>query len=193
VVNLRKTEGSDTVNKKRININRIFIIGSLLSFLLPVIPAFIGFAIKDIAPFGDRTLCSMDGFSQYYPMLENMADALKNAEPFYSFNGALGFNLWAQSAYYTNSPLWALVYILPHSAQLVGINLMVVLRFCLTSLFFYLRLYDRHRSTEEIKRCFVFPAISLCYGLSGYTLAFANQLMWADVVMLLPLVVLGLE
>lgn len=181
------------MNKKRININRIFIIGSLISFLLPIIPAFIGFAIKGIAPFGDRTLCSMDGFSQYYPMLENMADALKNAEPFYSFNGALGFNLWAQSAYYTNSPLWVLIYALPHSAQLVGINLMVVFRFCLTSLFFYLRLYDRHREADGVKKCLVFTAISLCYGLSGYTLAFANQLMWADVVMLLPLVVLGLE
>lgn len=181
------------MKRRTITFDRYLFIGCIMAFILPVIPAFAGFAIKEIAPFGDRTLCSMDGFSQYYPMLENMADALKNGEPFYSFNGALGFNLWAQSAYYTNSPLWLLVYLLPHSAQLVGINLLVVLRFSLTSVFFYYRLYDRYRESDEVKKCIVFPVISLCYGLSGYTLAFANQFMWADVVMLLPLVVLGLE
>ena len=181
------------MKKKSLLVDRCVLIGCAMAFVLPIIPAFAGFTIKGIAPFGDRTLCSMDGFSQYYPMLENMADALKNGELFYSFNGALGFNLWAQSAYYTNSPLWLLVYILPHSAQLVGINLMVVFRFCLSSLFFYYRLYDRYRESDDIKKCVVFPVISLCYGLSGYTLAFANQFMWADVVMLLPLVILGLE
>ncbi len=181
------------MKRRTIAFDRYLFVGCIIAFILPVIPAFAGFAIKEIAPFGERTLCSMDGFSQYYPMLENMADALKNGELFYSFNGALGFNLWAQSAYYTNSPLWLLVYLLPHSAQLVGINLLVVLRFSLTSVFFYYRLYDRYRESNEIKKCVVFPAISLCYGLSGYTLAFANQFMWADVVMLLPLVILGLE
>lgn len=181
------------MKRRNIHFNKFMLIGCAIAFLLPIIPAFIGFAIKGIAPFGDRTLCSMDGFSQYYPMLENMADALKNGEIFYSFNGALGFNLWAQSAYYTNSPLWLLIYILPHSAQLVGINLLVVLRFCLTSAFFYYRLCDRYRESDKVKKCIIFPAISLCYGLSGYTLAFANQFMWADVVMLLPLVILGLE
>lgn len=181
------------MGKKSLNVNKYLLIGCIMAFVLPIIPAFAGFTIKGIAPFGERTLCSMDGFSQYYPMLENMADALKNGELFYSFNGALGFNLWAQSAYYTNSPLWLLIYILPHSAQLVGINLLVVLRFCLSSVFFYYRLYDRYSESDELKKCVIFPAISLCYGLSGYALAFANQFMWADVVMLLPLVILGVE
>ena len=186
-------KGDEKVKRRNLSLDRLLFIGCAISFLLPIIPAFIGFAIKEIAPFGDRTLCSMDGFSQYYPMLENMADAIKEGELFYSFNGALGFNLWAQSAYYTNSPLWLLIYILPHSAQLVGINLMVVLRFCLSSAFFYYRLYSTHLKADEIKKCVIFPVISVCYGLSGYALAFANQFMWADVVMLLPLVILGLE
>lgn len=181
------------MNKKYININKYFVIGCVLSFVLPLIGTFAGFAIKDISPFGERTLCSMDGFSQYYPMLENMADAIKDGELFYSFNGALGFNLWAQSAYYTNSPLWLIVYFLPHSAQLVAINLLVALRFALTSLFFYIRLFMNHKNADEKHLVMSFPAISLCFGLSGYTLAFCNQLMWADVVMLLPLVILGVE
>ena len=181
------------MNKKYVSINKYFIIGCVLSFVLPLIGTFIGFGLKEIAPFGERTLCSMDGFSQYYPMLENMADAIKDGELFYSFNGALGFNLWAQSAYYTNSPLWLIVYFLPHASQLVAINLLVALRFALTSLFFYIRLFMNHKNAGGRHLVISFPAISLCYGLSGYTLAFCNQLMWADVVMLLPLVILGVE
>ena len=75
------------------------------AFVIPCLVVLVSFIVKGIEPFGGRTLCSMDGFSQYYPMLMNMTEALKDGEIFYSFNGALGFNLWAQSAYYTNSPL----------------------------------------------------------------------------------------
>ena len=181
------------MNKKYIKINKYFTVGCVLSFVLPLIGTFIGFAIKGIAPFGERTLCSMDGFSQYYPMLENMADAIKDGELFYSFNGALGFNLWAQSGYYTNSPLWLLVYFLPHGAQLVAINLLVALKFSLSSLFFYIRLFMNDKKADRHHLVMSFPAISLCYGLSGYALAFCNQLMWADIIMLLPLVILGFE
>lgn len=174
-------------------LDRPLFIGCTLSFLMPLFPVFIGFMLKGIAPFGERTLCSMDGFSQYYPMLENMSEAIKEGELFYSFNGALGFNLWAQSAYYTNSPLWVLIYLLPHSAQLVGINLLIALKFSLSSVFFYYRLYETHCKANETKKLVAFPLLSVCYGISGYALAFANQFMWADIVMLLPLVILGLE
>ncbi|MBQ8504374.1 MAG: YfhO family protein [Clostridia bacterium] len=167
--------------------------GSAVSFLIPLAVMLFGFALREIAPFGERTLCSMDGFSQYWPMLENMSDAIRNGEVFYSFNGALGFNLWAQSAYYTNSPLWVLVYILPHGARLTAINLLVVFKLCLSALFFYLRLYFTHDKAEKLKKTLVFPCLSIAWALSGYMLAFINQLMWTDVIMLLPLVVWGLE
>ena len=167
--------------------------GAVVSFVVPFMVMLAGFALRGISPFGERTLCSMDGFSQYWPMLENMSDAIKNGELFYSFNGALGFNLWAQSAYYTNSPLWFLVYFLPHSVQLTAINLLVVLKLCLSSLLFYLRLICSHSTNEKIKKTLIFPTLSVAWGLSGYMLAFINQLMWTDVIMLLPLTVWGLE
>lgn len=93
------------------------------SFLIPMAVMLVCFALRGIAPFGGKTLCSMDGFSQYYPMLMNMGQAVKEGELFYSFSGALGFNLWAQSAYYTNSPLWLLVYLLPESLKITGLSL----------------------------------------------------------------------
>lgn len=164
-----------------------------LSFALPAVVILICFILCEIAPFGDRTLCSMDGYSQYYPMLMNMAEAVKNGEPFYSWNGALGFNLWAQSGYYTNSPLWLPLCFLPHSLHVSYIDLTILFRLSLSGLFFCLYLVKTHRKLSYRKTLVLFPALSLAWALSGYMTAFINQLMWTDVVVLLPLVILGIE
>ncbi len=163
------------------------------SFVLPCLVVLVSYIIREIEPFGGRTLCSMDGFSQYYPMLMNMDEALSKGEVFYSFHGALGFNLWAQSAYYTNSPLWLLVYIVPHEWQIEAIHFLIMLKIGLSGLFFCLRLLKKYENTDESKALKFFPALSTAWALSGYMIAFINQLMWTDIIMLLPLVVLGIE
>lgn len=164
-----------------------------LSFALPALVLLICFILCEIAPFGDRTLCSMDGYSQYYPMLMTMSEAIKNGEPFYSWNGALGFNLWAQSGYYTNSPLWLPLCFLPHSLHISYIDLTILFRLSLAGLFFCFYLIKTHRNLSYRKTLFIFPALSLAWSLSGYMSAFINQIMWTDVVVLLPLVILGIE
>ncbi len=164
-----------------------------LSFALPAVVILICFILCEIAPFGDRTLCSMDGYSQYYPMLMTMSEAVKEGEIFYSFNGALGFNLWAQSAYYTNSILWLPLYFLPHSLQVSYIDLSILFRLSLAGLFFCLYLLKTHRNVSYKKMLTVYPALSLVWALSGYMTAFINQIMWTDVVVFLPLVILGIE
>ncbi len=176
-----------------IKADKILLTGAVVSFFVPLAVMLLSFGVRGIAPFGERTICAMDGFSQYWPMLQNMADALKNGEVMYSFNGALGFNLWAQSAYYTNSPFWFLIYILPYGARLGGISLLTAFKFSFSALFFYLRLYYTHNSADKTKKVLAFPSLSVAWGLSGYMLAFMNQLMWTDVIMLLPLTVWGLE
>ena len=122
-----------------------------LSFCLPATVLLICFAVSELAPFGNLTLCSMDGYSQYYPMLMNMSEAVKEGEPFYSWNGALGFNLWAQSGYYTNSLLWIPLYFLPHSVQISYINLSILFRLSLAGMFFCLYLLKTHYNASNEK------------------------------------------
>ncbi len=163
------------------------------SFVIPCLVVLVSYIIRGIEPFGGRTLCSMDGFSQYYPMLMNMDEALSKGEVFYSFHGALGFNLWAQSAYYTNSPLWLLIYTIPHEWQIEAIHFLIMLKLGLSGLFFCIRLLKKYENTDQSKALKFFPALSTAWALSGYMIAFINQFMWTDVIMLLPLVVLGIE
>lgn len=186
----REQKGGDLLKKK---LERTDLLILLYSFTIPAFIMLVCFALKGIAPLGERSLISMDGFSQYYPMLMNMGESIKDGELFYSFSGALGFNLWAQNAYYTNSPLWLILYLLPHSAQVVAIDLIIVLKVCLAGLFFAVRLLKKGRIEDYKKRFFVYTALSVCYALSAYMLAFINQLMWTDVIVLLPLTVLGIE
>lgn len=163
------------------------------SFVIPCFVVLISYIIRGIEPFGGRTLCSMDGFSQYYPMLMNMTEALKGGEVFYSFNGALGFNLWAQSAYYTNSPLWLLVYMTPHEWQIEAIHFLIMTKIGLAGFFFCLRLIRKHENILEEKTQLFTLALSTAWALSGYMVAFINQFMWTDVIVLLPLVIMGIE
>lgn len=158
-----------------------------LSFLIPVLIISIGFIICKIAPFGDKSLMAIDAWGQYFPMLREMRRAFLSGNLSYSFAGGLGFNLIAQSAYYTNSPLWLLLYIMPFDITPTGVDLIVMLRFGLAGLSFSIWLSEQfdEGSLRGV-------ALSVAYALCGYTLAFINQFMWMDIVLLTPFVMAGL-
>lgn len=164
--------------------------GFFLAFLIPFLFWMAVFALRGVSPFGPLSLNSMDGYGQYYPMLENMSRAWREGSPLYSFNGGLGFNLWAQNAYYTNSPLWWLLYALPQGWHIAAIDLLTALRLSLAGLGFYAWL---HGSGREGLPAVLGLSLSCAYALSAYMVAFINQFMWADVTALLPAVTLGLH
>lgn len=159
-----------------------------VAFLLPLCTALLIAVACDIAPFGEKTLMAIDAWGQYFPMLREMKRAFRNFEFGYSFSGALGFDLTAQSAYYTNSPLWIILFLLPGELTPSQVDIMVFVRFALASLTFTYFLSE-HYSQKRHSMLF----FSLAYAFSGYTLAFINQFMWMDAVVLLPLVLLGIE
>ncbi len=160
---------------------------ALISFLIPVLISSIGFMIRGIAPFGINTLAAIDGFGQYFPMLREAERQFFHPHAF-SFSGALGFSFFAESAYYTNSPLNILLFLFPGPVQVWQMDLLILLRFGLTSLSMYRLLSCRYADRSP-----VFSVLSSSYALSSYTLAFINQIMWMDALILLPLLVLQLE
>lgn len=154
-----------------------------LSFLTSLFGILLVFAIAQVPPFGERSLLSMDAWSQYFPML--MGDKAGLSQ--WSFQGGLGFNRLAQSAYYTMSPLWLPLLFLPRSATYLVLHLVIALRFALSGFTLSLFLVRRYGESPAVL------AFSLAYSLSAYSLAFLNQFMWGDAVLLLPLVALGIE
>lgn len=181
---LPKSEKPTLTKKEKIN-NIVFY---LETFALTMCILLVIAIAHDISPFGERTFMAIDAWGQYFPMLREMKRAFKSLDWSYSFTGALGFDLTAQSAYYTNSPLWYLLFLLPGELTPGQVDIMVLVRFALaaTTFCYYL---SRHFGTRRAA-CTVF---GIAYAFSGYTLAFINQFMWMDAVVLLPLVLLGIE
>lgn len=159
-----------------------------LAFLIPFVIILIAAYYRGFAPFGENTLMAIDAWGQYFPMLREMKRAFRSLDLSYSFTGALGFDLTAQSAYYTNSPLWYLLFLLPGELTPSQVDMMVFIRFALAGLTFFIYLSSHYK-----KRTVPMLAFSLGYAFSGYTFAFINQFMWMDAVVLLPLVLLGIE
>lgn len=167
------------------------------SFALPFVIVMIDFAVRGAMPFGNASLLAIDAWGQYYPMLCAMKEAIKSGELFWSFKGLLGFNLWAQSAYYTNSILWLPLYLLPDKFMIIGINILAAVRISLAGLtcFIYLSGYRTEKSGEVKVNNMTIGMVmfSTAYSLSAYMLAFINQFMWMDAVICLPLVVKGID
>lgn len=159
-----------------------------LAFFLPFLIICFAAVVRGVAPFGDSTLMAIDAWGQYFPMLREMKRAFRSLDFSYSFTGALGFDMTAQSAYYTNSPLWYLLFLLPGELTPGQVDMMVFIRFALASLTFTYYLTS-HSGEKNYKIIF----FGLGYAFSGYTFAFINQFMWMDAVVLFPLVLLGIE
>ncbi len=176
--------GNPLSKKERGKALRLYITAFTLPFLIIILSAM----FREFAPFGDNTLMAIDAWGQYFPMLREMKRAFRSLDFSYSFTGALGFDLTAQSAYYTNSPLWYILFLLPGELTTGQVDMMVFIRFGLAGVTFFHYISSHHNKKSPYMVFF-----AMAYSLSGYTLAFINQFMWMDAVILLPLVMLGIE
>lgn len=165
----------------------------LFSFLLPFLVVIAGLALRGAMPFGNGSLLAIDAWGQYYPMLCAMKEAIKSGELFWSGKGLMGFNLWAQNAYYTNSVLWLPLYLLPDKLMIAGINILAAIRIGLAGLTCSIYLSGCTAKKKPRGVDMKLPVFSAAYALSAYTLAFINQFMWMDAVICLPLVIKGID
>jgi len=161
---------------------------AFLAFALPVIAVCIGFARIEAAPFGENSFLNMDLWSQYFPMYIDQNNHRLDMSPFYSWNGALGFNAFAQSGYYGNSVFLLIFMLLKTSSMIMALQMILISKFGLASLgcFFFLKYKFK-------KEDMVTVGFSISYSLCAYMMAFITQPMWTDAVILLPIVLIGLE
>ena len=121
----------------------------LASFAVPILIMSVCYIFCGIAPFGDKSLMAMDAYGQYFPML---CEFRRNSD-MWSFAGVLGFDMVAQGAYYTNSPLWMLLRLVPESCLISAVDLIVLVRFGLAGMTFCIMLIEKHRKiSKKIRR-----------------------------------------
>ncbi len=161
----------------------------LLSFLVPSLVMLLIFAIRSIYPFGDRSFLHIDMYHQYFPFLVEFYHKLKDGDSlFYSWNTGIGSNFLALYVYYLASPFNWLCVLVPEQFLMEFLSYLVVIKTGLCGLTFtyYAR---KHFRTDS----WVVLYFSLFYALSGFMAAYNWDVMWLDVIVLAPMVILGLE
>lgn len=162
--------------------------GPLCSLLLACFVASLVFFLVDLVPFGNLTLLVSDFKQQYYPFLEGFRNHLLKGESFlYSTQAGIGYNFWANFAYYLSSPLNLLLLAVPNHFFLEGVHVLILIKIGLIAGTTHFALQEMNRQPRVFT-----TALSLCFALSSFLFTYIIHLMWLDVLILLPLTALGL-
>jgi uncharacterized membrane protein YfhO len=140
-------------------------------------------------PFGNQSLMIVDALHQYLPFFSDYQEKLKSADSlFYSWNGGLGYNFYSLWAYYLSSPLNLIIAVVPKLTMISVLNWIIAIKFSLCSLTGFL-----YFSYREGKQSFRDVAFGLCYAFSSYMTGYYWNVMWLEVMILLPIILIGMD
>lgn len=142
-------------------------------------------------PFGPNSVMTGDLNSQYIPFYAHFYDAVREGGSlFYADDLGLGGGAFALFAYYFASPFaWLYLIVAPEFyGQLCCIVYAAKVILAAAAFCFYL---ERRWGGENGKALWL--PLCWCYGLMGYAVAYAQNVLWLDAVLLLPLVCAGID
>lgn len=160
-----------------------------LSFLIPALLMGGYFAFRGMAPFGNSSILTVDLGQQYVDFFAYFRSTLLHHFDtfFYSFSKDLGGDMLGVFAYYLMSPLNLLLLFFPGKFLTSGILLLLVLKYGLAGLSFaWLLLKTKLQAGIRVL------GFATAYALMGWMIANQLNLIWLDVLILLPPIVWGL-
>ncbi len=149
----------------------------------------LGYVFLGVYPIGNKSILMVDLHHQYAPLLSELRHMLlEGGDLSYNFHIGMGSSFAPAFAYYLASPLNLLLVLFPEAHLTEAILLITLIKFTLAAAFFtaMMQYLTGQRNVSSI-------VVGILYALSGYMLAYSWNIMWLDVVALLPLVVLALE
>ena len=149
----------------------------------------LGYAFLGVWPLGDKTILMVDMHHQYAPLLSELRDMLLHGgNASYNFNIGMGAAFIPTFAYYLASPLNILLLFFSERYLAQAILVITLLKGAAAAASFtaMAQYLYRRRTTSMV-------AVGVLYALTGYMLAYSWNIMWLDVVALLPVVVLAME
>ncbi len=161
----------------------------VISGLLSLVAMCVVYSFIGMWPFGEKSGMMVDMHHQYAPLLSGLRDNILSGDlSLYSFEVGLGANYVSLGAYYLASPFNLLLLLFPENLLTEGILFITLLKNALSGAMFALCVQQVFK-----KREMCIPVVSVMYSLMMYLLAYSWNLMWLDVVMVLPLVIFGFE
>ena len=160
---------------------------AISAFLLAAVILLLVFHAGSLYPFGDRSLLKWDMELQYADFFRWWHRVLHGqSSMFYSFSKSLGDNAFGLTAYYLSSPFNLLLYFTEDIPLFIAVA--TILKLSTAALTCSAFLSGRFASVS-----FGWNLIlSVSYGLMGYNMCQASNIMWLDGVIWLPVLILGL-
>jgi uncharacterized membrane protein YfhO len=145
---------------------------------------------EGIVPFGDKTFLMFDlkrQYVDYYSYYKTILSGENNI--FYSFSTTLGSGIIGFIAYYLTSPLLLVTVLFPQSSMPLAVTIIIGLKLMLAAFFMDLFLLEHVSSKNPIGVLIC----SVSWAFSGFLFAHSMNMMWTDVVIMVPVLIHFLE
>lgn len=148
-----------------------------------------GFFIGSMFPFDEGTVSWCDMNQQGIPLLCDFKDILEgNDGMFLNLQNAFGMNFYGIFFFFLASPFSFLCVFVDKVDIPFLINIIVVLKLTLSAVTASLYFSKRFKNLSLIEN----GALSAAYGLCGFGMLFFQNIMWLDIMYMLPLLMLGI-
>lgn len=171
--------------------NKVYVLNkyTALCFGLPALGMLIAFVVSRIFPFGGQSVMTIDLYHMYGPLITHLHDIIyQGAGGAWSWEIGMGINYY--TLYFTNvgSLLNAAIAIFPKAAvtDLIALGMVLKAGFCGLCAGWFLNYKWKKLDLWTV-------AFACMYALCGYAVNYYWNIMWMDVLYLLPLCLLGIE
>lgn len=159
------------------------------SFGIPFVLLFLLFFIQRIIPFGTDSATLYDSSHQYVPFLTEYHNKLMSGETLmFSMSTGLGQDFWLIWSYYLSSPFNLLLLFFKNEHVIVGMNIITIIKISTASFTATYYLKKKFKKIDISTMAFGF-----CYGMSSYVMSYFCNIMWLDVIIIFPIVILYFE
>ena len=158
-----------------------------LSFLIPFVILFVVFLFNGL--FDRHLIIKGDIYAQVFPLLNYLKGMLNGSNSiFYTFYKNLGGTMYGTFFYYLSSPFNLFIKFIKSEDIPLFFMWLAVVKMSLCGFTMYLYMTYKNKKSDILILTF-----SVCYALMGYNMNFFVNIMWLDVVMLAPIVLIGLD
>ncbi len=160
-----------------------------IAFVIPSLIMWMVYIAMEVWPFGNSSVLVLDLNGQYVYFFEDLRKKVLEGGSFlYTWTRSMGGEFMGIYAYYLASPFSFLITLFSDNHITEGLLLIILLKVGSmgTTMAYYL---NESRPTKKLN----ILIFSTCYALSSYAVVMANNTMWIDNLILLPLVTLGIE
>lgn len=171
----------------------------LYSILFTTIIILIFMISAGCTPFGNYSMLNYDAFHQFMAFCSEIRRKVLSGESlFYSWNIGMGMNFGAVIAVILNSPFNILLLLFSNEDICISVSLIILLKIILSSGamgYFLTKHLERIDNTKyrSLGNGLLIIAFSIAYATSGYVCGYYWNFMWLDVILILPLVILGMD